>query len=411
MLDTLTKAIICSLLFVFNSSCIDPIDFDIPRDLDDDLAIDAKLTFSNTPVIEVQLKQVFKFDGRASRVLSTKVELVNDLDDIVVIPEIGFNHFYLQFDDLIDFKIDINGSYKLRVFTISGDIIESELQSFDQKEFSHNIRQVRGSKIIQGVDGVDRTVETITFVDDISVPTGQDIYLRWEVLETYKVSNFGAPIIFEDPCKISDTEDICSYLRHNNDFSVAASDCDQGGASNLIECLMGTDPTRANDDEPKGIYTSCYFTNFVNLTNSNVISINTEGNKSLANNVELFESSINFKYAEGYSVRFLFESVTREVGQYYQNLNQLINSTGSQFEPPKGRLVGNLINTTNPINEVFGVFYTSIQDTVGVFIEPDASFNRSPLCLGPLSADGFCLNCLSGMADRKSLFPPKFWIE
>lgn len=411
MLETLTKTIVFAYIFMCNFACIDPIEFDIPRDLDDDLAIDAKLTLSNTPIIEVQLKQVFKFDGRASRILSKKVELVNDKDEIISIPERGFNQFYLQFDDLTDFNIDINDSYKLRVFTVSGDIIESELQTFDQNEFSHTIRQERGSKIVQGVDGVSRTIETITFVDDIGVPTGKDIFLRWEVLETYKASNFGAPFLWAEACGPSDIQDICSYLRQSNDFILATSDCDQGGASNLIECLMGTDPTKANDDEHNGIYASCYFSNFVNLTNSNVVSISKENNTSQANNVELFESSINFKYAEGYSVSFLFESVPKDVGQYYKNLDQLINSTGSQFEPAKGRLVGNLINTTNPNNEVFGVFYTSIQDTFGIFIEPDESFNKSPLCLGPLSVDGLCLNCLSGKADRTSLFPPDYWLE
>lgn len=413
MFETIIKASIFYFIFICSFACIDPIEFDIPRDLNDDLAIDAKLTFSNEPAIDVQLKQVFKFDGRASRVLSTRVELINDIDEIVALPEIEFNHFYLQFDDLNDFKIDINKSYKLRVYTTSGDIIESELQTFDQKEFSHNIKQIRGSKLIQGVDGVNRTIESIIFVDDIGVPAGEDIYLRWEVLETYKVSNFGVPFFRAESCGPSNIGDICSYLKQNLDFSIATSDCDQGGVSNLIECLMGTDPTNPGDDRPNGTNLSCYFSNFVNLTNSDVVSISKESNKSQASNVELFESSINFKYAEGYSVSIIFESVPREVGQYYRNLDQLINSTGSQFEPAKGRLVGNLTNTTNPNNEVYGVFYTSIQDTVGIYIEPDESFNKSPLCLGPLSADGFCLNCIAGSAnaDKTSLFPPDFWIE
>ena len=56
------------------------------------------------------------------------------------------------------------------------------------------------------------------------------------------------------------------------------------------------------------------------------------------------------------------------------------------FDPPAGRITGNIVNLTNPETTVFGYFYATEQDTVVEFVEPDFD-----------TQDFFCLRDFSGM--------------
>lgn len=119
----------------------------------------------------------------------------------------------------------------------------------------------------------------------------------------------------------------------------------------------------------------------------------------------------NYRFAEGYYLTVIQESLSKTSFIYWDNVKKIINRTGNMFDPQAGQIEGNWRNLENPDEEVFGFFYATEQDTMRLFIRPEELNSPRTLCPIEFPKDGYelCDNCLG--VNGSTLQKPDFWIE
>jgi len=103
--------------------------------------------------------------------------------------------------------------------------------------------------------------------------------------------------------------------------------------------------------------------------------------------LDVFRSLVNYRYADGFLFTVFQESVSKEAVEYWDQVNTVINRSGTISEDPAGEVRGNMFAVNDPEETVYGLFYVVDQDSANVFISPaDVGF-PDPLCPIPPPAD------------------------
>ncbi|NRB64937.1 MAG: DUF4249 family protein [Saprospiraceae bacterium] len=124
---------------------------------------------------------------------------------------------------------------------------------------------------------------------------------------------------------------------------------------------------------------------------------------------------INFKYAEGFLLRVNQESLSMEAFNYFEQVSKLINRSGTISEDPAGEIIGNIRNSNNPDEKVYGLFYAVDQDTRELFVRPGEVGNPNFYCPQPTLGLGapevtLCTDCEAAWRDGPvSFMPPLGW--
>jgi hypothetical protein len=137
-------------------------------------------------------------------------------------------------------------------------------------------------------------------------------------------------------------------------------------------------------------------------------------NGSLLNLDRLDEHSVldvfyEFKFAEGYHIKHVQESLSPGALQYWSEVKKLAERNGNMFDSPPGTISTNIRNIKDPTDRVFGYFYATSQDTLPMFITPKEMGYPPLFCADPNSISKICENCLN--QHFSTLVKPKFWPE
>lgn len=400
-------------------SCLDPIELNVPKGGVTDIAIDGKLVYGNPSSFQVSISELFDFDGIPNRISVRYVELVDDTGNGTRIRSQDNGVYTKQiFDDDPDISIEPGNQYKLRILLANGEMVESDFQSLKRVPRNNKIRQEAFRKLIEQDDGqlVDRPA--IRFIAENQVPEDNGTKLKIDVTRTFKFSNLD---IFPTPngtgfCQTAiatRVDRICDLLRDEPDHPAGLFDCDNGGVTNAVECDRGTNPIDSLDDgDPTIITRSCYISGFENIRNLKLFDPSKDQSGNSVFTQDLFEPTFDFKFAEGYYIQVITETLNQAVYDYFEKIEEVISLSGSMFDPPAGRIQGNITNLTNDESTVYGYFYFTEQDTTSQFVERNLDI-QDFFCLrdfrGPPPET--CMDCTAWEREGESvtIFRPSFW--
>lgn len=358
--DLFTLVLISSLLL---TGCFDEIAFDGSEDQLENLVVQGELALGSPSVVTVSVTQISAFEGAEipTPVAVSSVVLADQLENTIdLIPATDPGRFYLEIpEDHPTFQVQEGSAYQIRVMLESGTRYESDLEPL------------------------------------LAVPTPESINMA--IVEREEVNEFGANEIF-------------SYLRFFVNTPLTSSDNTQKsflrweleGCYRFIETVVVQAPIPSAR--------TCYFKEQLNLDKVKVFNGQASSSETLTG-YQILETELDSRFSRGYYLTVYQQSLSETAYEYWDKVSQVVERTGSIFEPKPGKILGNISNPEAPEEEVFGYFYTSAQDTIRLYISPEDVNNPSPPCPatneGQDAIDDICFDCL--LRPNSTLVKPEYW--
>jgi hypothetical protein len=162
---------------------------------------------------------------------------------------------------------------------------------------------------------------------------------------------------------------------------------------------------------PGFISKTCYITTNLDFDNIHLLN-GRELLQDTVANFELTTARLNYHFAEGYYYTIYQQSLTPGAFEYYGRIKELIERTSNLFDAPVGQIPSNLENINDPNDtNIYGYFTAFNQDTVRMYVSPEAVGNPDKLC--PQDISFFpprpCCDCL--VEEGSSIKKPFFWKE
>lgn len=354
------------LLLIGISACLDEIDLDVPAGSEQGIVIQGSLKKSDdgTEVL-IDVSRVFDFTSQSRIPVNvSNITLFDNLGNNLALTELSeglYGAFIVNNDP--SFPITIGNSYHIRFTTFDGRTIEStpELLRSTPQPTALDVDET----IIEVENNIGDFVPDTLIRFSVTTPvgsTGQEdsnARLLWELENTFRV----------------------------------------------------TDSPLSPLDEIK----TCYVTNPVDV---NVVKIfdGNELNTSTLNQYSVYETPIDSRFAEGFYLTVIQQSISADAFKYWDQIQQLIERTGNFFESPPGTIVSNFQNLDNPNDNIYGFFYATEEKVIRAFVSPTTAMGPTSLCppQGPPPPGGgcgveLCCNCLS--AEQSTLEQPIWWKE
>lgn len=304
-----------SCIIMSISACLDQIDYNLPAEDLDFLAIQGRLVNSDPPVVSVVIKRVFGFESGESNVYVDSVKLYNDLGDSLRLVNTNLGVYEATITAMSGFEVETGQSFRIKVWTVDDRIYESSMETL------HPVVAV-DSITIQVIEDELGTNEDVDSKDRVkfflNTPlriAGQSERARvnWLMRRTFKISD--APIFQGVPSK------------------------------------------------------TCYVSENLNIDEVEPIDGDLL-NKDYLSDYELYEMNVDFKFQEGIYFNVFQQSLSKGAATYFTQVSKLSERTGNMFEGPVGELTSNFVNVNDPEDRVYGYFYATAIDTVHVGISP-----------------------------------------
>ena len=354
-------------LFFFGA-CLDKIDIAAPKDLLPAVAIQGVLVKGAPSTIRVEVSSLFNFSGTSRRLIDVaEVLLIDEAGQSLRLPAVGIGVYYLEIpEDHPGFRVETGSAYRLRVSTRDGRTYESVPEPVLPVPPAGNLRAELVDKEVLNKDGEMIPARYVRFFLDTRLVIdegGQKARLKWDALKTYRAT----------------------------DLEILAED--------------GIKPVQ-----------TCYITEVADVTRLWLLDGSLIAAEE-ATGIMVHEEAVGPRFAEGFYLTVLQQSLSEEGYRYWSQVDELIERTGSIFEPPAGKLKSNFANVNDPEEEAFGLFYAVAQDTVRIYVSPEFAENPGFFCppSGPLfnqSGDcnyQVCCDCLQ--VSNSTLLKPDFWVE
>lgn len=353
---------------VFNS-CLDEIELEVPRGQSDAIVVQGKLTVGEESQVSVTVNRIFTFDGTSTTLRVKFVEIYNEKEERVELDFVEEGVYFKTINEDDPMTIELGLLYKIKLELFDGRIIESEVEPLKSLVAQNELELSIEEKPIVNVfedEIIDRERIVINLLSEFENNSDNPQRYRWFVNVTQKVDdfpqNYGVQNRTSKSCYIRSTFPVEEQVLFNG------FDSDKIG--------------------------------------------------SVSFETEVFDGRVNDgRYLDTVYFNVIQESLTEGAYDYYNSIGQTLELSGSMFDPAAGKIKSNLINVTNPDEEVFGYFYASqqVQSNIRLIPEIFGNIPRS-LCLGassqsPLTESqcGFtpCCDCNG----RRNDIPqkPKYW--
>jgi hypothetical protein len=315
--------------------------------------------------IEVSLSRLFNFTAEGRRPVNARsVTLFDESNNTIELEDFGLGSYYLSIPaDHPGFQVELGSAYGIKVVTFDGRTFESGLERANPVPRMESVTYRLVERELINAAG---TVNSVNFLQySVSTPlspseTAENVRLGWEFLQTYKVSD--TPI------------------------------------SPLVEQKV------------------CYLTQNLNVTDIKVIDASALTAERLSD-YPLYETAVSRVYGEGSYFTLIQESLSETAHEYFSQVAENTGRTGNMFEAPPGKVVTNIRNITDELDEAFGFFYVTQQDTIRQYVDPEAVGAPPAYCPPPgglvrengSCADPICCDC-SSVANSTTV-KPDFWEE
>lgn len=156
---------------------------------------------------------------------------------------------------------------------------------------------------------------------------------------------------------------------------------------------------------------TCYFYEVLNPAEV-VIFNGAEVTEDFLPDYKMFDTPMDYRFREGYYVTVYQQSMSAGAMHYWEQVHDLIDRSAAIYDPPPGRVRGNMHRVEDENEEVMGYFYASQQTFSRLFISPsDADVRR--FCVDEITMDNWrdvdslCFDCLR--RPYSTVIKPEFW--
>lgn len=344
------------------STCLDPIDLEIPEGFDNTLVVQGSLIKGNPSLFELTISRLFDFTPESvERVNVREVILTDESGKTLEIDRVGTGFYRRSFAvGNPDMEIEVGKSYKINFSTFDGRSYESKFEPLVD---------------VPKIDSISFEPVPVEFVFTDGVTTRQDSVVRFSV---------NTPLTPE-----GSTSKVALLWNLRETFRVT----DQGDFGSPAK--------------------TCYVTEELDVTKVKVF----DGINNSANRLDKFtvhDHNFNARLAEGAYFEVVQSGLSLGAFQYWDQISQVLDRDGNMFETPAGRIATNFFNTQDETDQVFGYFYATNTDTARVFVSPQVASNPRALC-PPLGMsdnpcpEPLCCDCLD--SEISTLTRPDYWTE
>jgi uncharacterized protein DUF4249 len=337
-------------LIIFIGSCIDPLDIDIDREVNI-LIVEGSITTLPGPYF-VRLSLSAKFGSvltGAIRPVNRATVLVRDSDGnnynlseqifTFYDPDDRHTHSNLTGVYATDpgFLPEVGKSYSLIIKTSDG----TEYTSLPEKIIKVPeilALEAEFKKIPLGSDKFKTGLEIFTTFQD---PLEEKNFYMWKNTGTYKIFAFPENHVIEI------------------DGEIAIPD-------------------------PKECCKVCWVTESIADLSIRLLTDNNVNGNRVTKSVAFIEDD-GFRYTDKYLVRIEQHRLSREAFQFFELLDEQLSINGDIFDPPPATIRGNMINLTNPNENVIGYFRASDVSIDSIFLTPEMLLE--PAILIPFNDD------------------------
>lgn len=200
-------------------------------------------------------------------------------------------------------------------------------------------------------------VEVIKVFADTEIPdTDSTLYLRWSVHELYKYTEYDFPDPFNYP------PPYCYVTQYPNPQKITQFSTADSDAGQLIENQLST-------------------------------------------------TRIDFSFYQRHYFNVVLFSTTRQADEYWRQVDEVVNRTGTIFDVPPATVPGNIYNPNNSEEPVLGYFETAVIDTSRFFtLRTDMPIFIGDPCGGFTRNRHYaCTGCLELPNSTKE--EPYYWLE
>lgn len=356
---------IITLVSVMLSGCLDTIDIESPINNEESLVIQGKLVVGNPSVIEVSLSRLFNFTAEGRRPVNARsVTLFDETGNTVELEDYGLGSYFLNIPmGDPDFTVSLGDAYGIKVVTFDGRTFESTLETANpvprMESVSYRLVErelVNAAGTVNTVNYLQYSVNTPLAVSEAS----ENVRLGWEFRHTYKVN--------DTPISPTVTQKVCYISENLNVTDIKVIDASVLTADRI-------------DDYP------------------------------------LYETSVTRVYGEGLYFTLIQESLSETAHEYFNQVAENTGRTGNMFEAPPGKVVSNIRNVDDELDEAFGFFYVTQQDTIRQYVDPALIGSPPAYCPPPgglvrengSCADPICCDCES--VPNSTTTKPSYWTE
>ena len=351
------RVVVCWALLLL-VACVDEIELEGTGGGGGQLVIQGYLLKGCPTDVRVRISRTADF---AIRSFPTAVQgaqvFISDLDgNQIQIPETEPGIYQMELlDDQTELPIETNNSYQLSVTTSEGGQYISTMET------------------INPVPAADSVSIDVTTRNQLSV--GGD-------LETVPIMQF-----FVHTPLVADGSTEKSRFRWTFDHFYRVDET----------------PTEGPGPGPQ----TCFVNRQLNLDKVVVFNGN-DASENRLNGFLFVEDEIDYRFGRGYLLRVNQQSLTKEAYDYWEQVSQAISLSGGLFEAVPGEIIGNISNTTDPSEVVFGYFYASEVHSFTRFVTPDEAGRPTDFCsLTLFRTTDLCFNCVSIPFSSKEI--PEGW--
>ena len=351
------------LAFGLSQGCLDPIDLAVPAKERETLVIQAKLSKGEPSVVEAVVNRLFDFTA-SSRipVVVRSVELIDEDGTVVTLEANSATTYIAVIDESSPMVIDYGRSYRLKVATFDGRLVESDMEVLLPTPVPDKLTFTTGT-VLNDSTLVDEDIVQVYVSTDLRANPGSPTKsrMRWELEVTYEADD--APIVPDvEPktCWISQTPEL---------DQIKTVDGEELSDERIDDFLVG-------------------------------------------------EVTVGPNFAKGVYINVYQESLTASALTYWEQVGELVQRSGNMFEAPVGKLATNFRNVNEGVaDEIFGYFYATDQQVVRVFVDPSDVGNPTPLCpwTGMVAPGRGCtipqLCCDCSMVPNSTTVKPEYWVR
>jgi len=350
------KSIITFLIFItvlFFVSCIDEVDFDVPREYQNSTVIIGKIVKGTPSTVEVSIQKVFDFTFRIEQLITVKnVKIVNEEGDKLDVPRSGIGFYELSIYPDSEFKVEVGKLYSLEVELLDGQSFKSEPAKLIGAPKVERFEPELVSKEVLNDENELVTRTKIEYKISTSLLSGLEqsrTNLKWDFIRTYKVTD--------------NTDNVCY-------------------ASTLVDFDL------------------------IQFVNHNDIAT------SSLDDLLILEQIPSPLLVEGQYLFAIQEALDDGALQFWEQVNQLSTNSGTFFEPPPGQLITNFNKTSDLEGSAFGYFYATQHDTLSAFVDGEFFGISTTYCPRPPTGDPappceVCCLCTQFHTTEK----PSFWMD
>ena len=189
----MTKSTILILLgcIIMLFACIDTIEFDQPKAIENTISIQGKLTKGNPSRVAVQISEVFNF-SEVSRLIDAKyVQLIDDSGNEVALISRIQGIYQLDILPEMPLKVEYGKGYQIKTELNNGEIYESTFDTLYPIVEPQDLTVRKVQELTTNLAGTADTVNLMQFRTSTTFPTfnSKKVSLLWELQNVFKLSD------------------------------------------------------------------------------------------------------------------------------------------------------------------------------------------------------------------------------